>query len=67
MPLAEPPTRSAPPLAGVDLLPGRDGELHALEVNAIPGWQALAAALEIDIARVVLEFVERAANQKVIS
>jgi RimK family alpha-L-glutamate ligase len=55
------------PLAGVDLLPGRDGELYALEVNAIPGWQALAAALEIDIARVVLEFVERTAKQKVIS
>jgi RimK family alpha-L-glutamate ligase len=55
------------PLAGVDLLPGRDGELYALEVNAVPGWQALAAALDVDIARVVLEFVERAAKQKVIS
>jgi RimK family alpha-L-glutamate ligase len=55
------------PLAGVDLLPGRDGELYALEVNAVPGWQALTAALDIDIARVVLEFVERAAKQKVIS
>jgi RimK family alpha-L-glutamate ligase len=55
------------PLAGVDLLPGRNGELYAIEVNAIPGWQALAAALDIDIARVVLEFVERAAKQKVIS
>ena len=55
------------PLAGVDLLPGRDGELYALEVNAVPGWQALAAALDVDIARVVLEYVERAAKQKVIS
>jgi RimK family alpha-L-glutamate ligase len=54
------------PLAGVDLLPGRDGELYALEVNAVPGWQALAAALDVDIARVVLEYVERAAKQRVI-
>jgi ribosomal protein S6--L-glutamate ligase len=52
------------PLAGVDLLPDRDGQLYAIEVNAVPGWKALAAALNVDIARVVLEFVERVAKTK---
>jgi RimK family alpha-L-glutamate ligase len=46
------------PLAGVDLLPGADGRLYAIEVNAVPGWQALARALKLDVARLVLEFVE---------
>ncbi|MCE9555500.1 MAG: RimK family alpha-L-glutamate ligase [Planctomycetes bacterium] len=46
------------PLAGIDLLPGRDGRLYAIEVNAVPGWRALAAALKIDVARMVLELVE---------
>jgi ribosomal protein S6--L-glutamate ligase len=46
------------PLAGVDLLPARDGTLYAIEVNAVPGWKALAGAVNIDIAAVVLEFVE---------
>lgn len=45
------------PLAGVDLLPGRDGRLYALEVNAVPGWKGLAKALDVDVARLVLEFV----------
>src|SRR5262245_58841499 len=45
------------PLAGVDLLPGRDGRLYAIEVNAVPGWKGLARALKIDVARLVLDFV----------
>jgi ribosomal protein S6--L-glutamate ligase len=44
------------PIAGVDLLVGRDGRLYVLEVNAVPGWKALAAALDIDIAREVLDY-----------
>lgn len=47
------------PLAGVDLLPGRDGQLYAIEVNAVPGWKALARAHSIDVARLVLEFAAR--------
>jgi RimK family alpha-L-glutamate ligase len=43
------------PVAGVDLLPGPDGRLHVIEVNAVPGWQALARTLEVDVARHVLE------------
>lgn len=44
------------PVAGVDLLPARDGKLYALEVNAVPGWQALSRTLKVDIARQVLAY-----------
>lgn len=47
------------PLAGVDILPGRDGRLYVLEVNAVPGWKGLARVTGIDVAALVLEFVER--------
>jgi ribosomal protein S6--L-glutamate ligase len=47
------------PLAGVDLLPGRDGTLYAIEVNAVPGWKALAGTLDLDVASLVLNLVER--------
>lgn len=49
-------------VAGVDLLPGRDGKLYVLEVNAVPGWQALSRTLQVDIAREVLDFVEQRAK-----
>jgi ribosomal protein S6--L-glutamate ligase len=45
------------PLAGVDLLPGRDGRLYTIEVNAVPGWKGLAKAHDVDVASLVLEFV----------
>jgi RimK family alpha-L-glutamate ligase len=44
-------------VAGVDLLPDREGRLWAIEVNAVPGWKALAAALQVDVARLVLNHV----------
>lgn len=47
------------PLAGVDILPGRDGIDYVLEVNAVPGWKALARTLEVDIAALVLEYLEQ--------
>ncbi|HUY87500.1 MAG TPA: RimK family alpha-L-glutamate ligase [Pirellulales bacterium] len=50
------------PLAGVDLLPGRDGRLYAIEVNAVPGWKALSRALEVDVAKLVLEYLEAGNN-----
>jgi ribosomal protein S6--L-glutamate ligase len=43
-------------VAGVDLLPGRNGTLHVIEVNAVPGWQALSRTLGVDIAREVLDY-----------
>ncbi|REK10303.1 MAG: RimK family alpha-L-glutamate ligase [Planctomycetota bacterium] len=46
------------PLAGVDLLPARDGRCYTLEVNAVPGWQALSRTLEVDVGRHVIECLE---------
>jgi ribosomal protein S6--L-glutamate ligase len=43
-------------MAGVDLLPGRDGRTYLLEVNAVPGWRALASVTGIDIAQEILRF-----------
>jgi RimK family alpha-L-glutamate ligase len=52
-------------VAGVDLLLGRDHELHVIEVNAVPGWQALSRAMEVDIAGEVLGYVSaQVAQQK---
>jgi RimK family alpha-L-glutamate ligase len=45
-------------IAGVDILPGRDGRLYLLEVNAVPGWQATARTLGIDAAALVLDHLE---------
>ena len=44
-------------VAGIDLLPGPDGEWYVLEVNAVPGWRALAPVCGIDVARKIVEFV----------
>jgi ribosomal protein S6--L-glutamate ligase len=45
-------------MAGVDFLPARDGTLYVIEVNAVPGWQALAGTLGVDIAACVLDAIE---------
>lgn len=51
------------PLAGVDLLPAHDGTLYCIEVNAVPGWKALARTHQVDVAKLVLDFVaEQAAR-----
>jgi ribosomal protein S6--L-glutamate ligase len=41
-------------LAGVDILPGADGTSYVIEVNAVPGWRALAAATGKDVAAAIL-------------
>jgi ribosomal protein S6--L-glutamate ligase len=46
------------PIAGVDLLPGRDGTTYVLEVNAVPGWRALAKTTNMDVASELLRFIE---------
>jgi glutathione synthase/RimK-type ligase-like ATP-grasp enzyme len=38
--------------------------LYAIEVNAVPGWQALARATGVDLARAVLEYIESAIREK---
>jgi ribosomal protein S6--L-glutamate ligase len=45
------------PVAGVDLLPGPGGELFVVEVNAVPGWRALAPVSGVDIATEVVRFL----------
>jgi RimK family alpha-L-glutamate ligase len=45
------------PLAGVDLLPGPTGAYYVLEVNAVPGWRALAPVTGVDVAAEVVRFV----------
>lgn len=45
--------------AGIDLLPGPSGEWYVLEVNAVPGWRALAPVTGIDVAREMVQFVSK--------
>ena len=45
------------PAAGVDLLPGPDGEWYVLEVNAVPGWRALAPVTGVDVATALVRFL----------
>ncbi len=44
-------------MAGVDLLPDLDrgGEPVVLEVNAVPGWRALAGSTGLDVAAAILD------------
>jgi RimK family alpha-L-glutamate ligase len=44
-------------VAGIDLLPGPEGEWYTLEVNAVPGWRALAPVTGIDIAAEIVRFL----------
>jgi len=45
------------PLAGVDVLLAPSGQPYVLEVNAVPGWKALARTVEVDISRCVLDYL----------
>jgi ribosomal protein S6--L-glutamate ligase len=44
--------------AGVDLLPGPDGDVFVLEVNGIPGWQGFQQATGISVAPAIVELLE---------
>jgi ribosomal protein S6--L-glutamate ligase len=44
-------------VAGVDLLRSPTGDWYVLEVNAVPGWRALAPVLSIDVAAATLRFL----------
>ncbi|MDA7978583.1 MAG: RimK family alpha-L-glutamate ligase [Pirellulales bacterium] len=46
-------------LAGVDILEDSAGKRYVLEVNAVPGWQALARTLDVDISAEVLDHLLR--------
>jgi RimK family alpha-L-glutamate ligase len=45
-------------VAGVDLLIGPDGEAVVVEVNGIPGWQALQSVCERDLTQLVVRACE---------
>ncbi len=45
------------PFAGVDVVFDRNGQPFVLEVNAVPGWKALARTLDVDIAAEVLAYL----------
>jgi ribosomal protein S6--L-glutamate ligase len=45
--------------AGVDLLPGPDGNLYVIEVNAVPGWRALAQVARADVASEMVRYLEK--------
>ncbi len=51
--------------AGVDLLYDRAGRIYVIEVNAVPGWRALARVTGVDIAAVVLGALEGAETASV--
>lgn len=44
-------------MAGVDVLIDREGQPNVIEVNAVPGWRALARTLQVDIAKQVLDYL----------
>ena len=48
--------------AGVDLLEAREGELYVLEVNGVPGWQAIQSITRIDIAQEIVGYLETTAR-----
>ncbi len=50
-------------VAGVDLLPAPDGSWYVLEVNAVPGWRALASVTGIDIAHSIIEFLDHSSKR----
>ena len=52
------------PLAGVDVLPGCDGRLYTIEVNAVPGWKALSQATGQDVAALVLEYLAETCERR---
>ena len=51
-------------VAGVDILPARDGRLFVLEVNAVPGWQAINRVHETDVAAMMLAFAAGQVRQR---
>jgi ribosomal protein S6--L-glutamate ligase len=50
-------------MAGIDLLPGPDGRLYVLEVNAVPGWRALSRVTGIDVASLILQAISKGCHR----
>lgn len=50
-------------IAGVDILPSRDGSIWVLEVNAVPGWRALQTVTSKNISAAILSTVRDHCNK----
>lgn len=50
-------------IAGVDILPGRDGSIWVLEVNAVPGWRALQTVTSKNISAAILSTIRDHCNK----
>jgi tetrahydromethanopterin:alpha-L-glutamate ligase len=48
---------------GVDLIYAADGRLLLIEVNAVPGWKALAKVHNVDIARLMLDHLRQRSHR----
>ncbi len=44
-------------VGGVDLMTGPDGEWYVIEVNAVPGWRAIAPATGVDVAAEIVRYL----------
>jgi ribosomal protein S6--L-glutamate ligase len=44
-------------IAGVDLIFDRQGNLFVLEVNGVPGWQAISRVCDVDVAAMILDWL----------
>lgn len=44
-------------VAGVDLMVDPEGKWYVIEVNAVPGWRALAPVCGVDVASAVVDFM----------
>ena len=51
-------------IAGVDLIQAADGTPLILEVNGVPGWRGLAAAHQVDVADLLLDWIDRWLHDK---
>jgi len=49
-------------MVGVDVIEDADGRNVLIEVNAVPGWRATAAAVDVDIAKRMLELATQPSN-----
>ncbi len=50
-------------IAGVDILPSRDGSIWVLEVNAVPGWRALQTVTSKNISAAILSTIRDHCNK----
>jgi ribosomal protein S6--L-glutamate ligase len=46
-------------IAGVDILQDKSGAQFVLEVNAVPGWKALARVTNVDVAALLVSSIEQ--------